>query len=86
MSYNIKDAKTNLSSIIRLAQNGQPQVIRRHDRDVAVVISMEEWKKLGGKRESFVQFLQRSGLEEILPFLERPDGLPRDQCDQFRLK
>ena len=79
MSHNVKEAKNNFSSLIRLAEKGQPQVIRRHDKEVAVVVSMEDWKKLHGEEEDFVDFLQRSGMREILPFLEdRPQGSPRD--------
>ena len=47
MSYNVKEAKNNLSSLIRLAEKGQPQIIRRHDKEVAVIVSMEDWKKAG---------------------------------------
>ena len=73
MSYNVKEAKNNLSSIIRLAEKGQPQIIKRHDKDVAVVVSIEDWKKARGKEETFLEFLQRSELREILPYLERSD-------------
>ena len=48
MSHNVKEAKNNLSSIIRLAEKGQPQVILRHECDVAVMVSIDEWKKLRG--------------------------------------
>lgn len=78
MSYNVKEAKNNLSSIIRLAEKGQPQVIKRHDKDVAVVVSIEDWKKARGKEETFLEFLQRSELREILPYLERSDEPVRD--------
>lgn len=79
MSYNVKEAKNNLSNLIKLAEKGQPQVIRRHERDVAVVVSIEDWKKLGGKQESLLEFLQNSPLDEILPYLEeRPQDLPRE--------
>ena len=78
MSYNVKEAKNSLSSIIRLAEKGQPQVIKRHDKDVAVVVSIEDWKKARGKEETFLEFLQRSELREILPYLERSDEPARD--------
>ncbi len=79
MSHNVKEAKNNFSSLIRLAEKGQPQVIRRHAKEVAVVVSMEEWKKLHGEEESILELFQRSGLREILPYLEdRPNDPPRD--------
>jgi prevent-host-death family protein len=80
MSHTVKDAKNNLSSLIRLAEKGQPQIIKRHDKDVAVVVSIEDWKKAGGKQENLVEFFQRSGLREIIPYLEeeRPYEPPRE--------
>jgi prevent-host-death family protein len=78
MSHTVKDAKNNLSGLIRLAEKGEPQVIRRNDTEVAVVVSISEWRRLKGERESLVEFLQKSPLDEILPFLDRPDDLPRE--------
>lgn len=70
MSYNVKEAKNNLSHLIRLAEKGQPQVITRHEKDVAVVVSIEDWKKAGGKKESLLELFQGSGLEAILDDLD----------------
>ena len=78
MSHTVKEAKNNLSSLIRLAEKGEPQIIRRHDIEVAVVISIADWQRVSGKKESLVEFLQKSSLDEIIPFLERPDDLPRE--------
>lgn len=79
MSYNVKEAKNNLSSIIRLAEKGQPQVIRRHEKDVAVVVSIEDWRKASGKEETFLEFLQRGRLDLILDDLDnRPNDPPRE--------
>ena len=79
MSHTVKDAKNNLSSLIRLAEKGEPQIIRRNEMEVAVVVSIEDWKKLNGKKESLVEFLRESPLDEIIPYLERDaDDLPRE--------
>ncbi|MCY7377198.1 MAG: type II toxin-antitoxin system Phd/YefM family antitoxin [Pyrinomonadaceae bacterium] len=78
MSHTVKDAKNNLSGLIRLAEKGEPQIIRRHDTEVAVVVSIADWQKVNGKKESLVEFLRNSPLDEILPYLERPDDLPRE--------
>ena len=78
MSHTVKDAKNNLSGLIRLAEKGEPQVIRRHDTEVAVVVSIADWRKINGKKESLVEFLQKSPLDEIIPYLERPADLPRE--------
>lgn len=79
MSHNVKEAKNNLSSLIRLAEKGQPQVIRRHEKDVAVVVSIQDWKQAAGKQESLLEFLQNSPLGLILDDLDnRSQELPRD--------
>ena len=79
MSHTVKDAKNNLSSLIRLAEKGEPQIIRRNETEVAVVVSIEDWKKLNGKKESLVEFLQKSSLDEIIPYFERDENdFPRE--------
>lgn len=78
MSHTVKEAKNNLSNLIRLAEKGEPQVIRRNETEVAVVISIADWQKLSGRKESLVEFLQKSPLDEIIPYLERQDDLPRE--------
>ena len=79
MSHNVKEAKNNLSSIIRLAEKGQPQIIKRHDKDVAVVVSIDDWQRAKGKKKTLLELFQGSGLREILPYLDdRPDDPPRE--------
>lgn len=78
MSHTVKDAKNNLSGLIRLAEKGEPQIIRRNDTEVAVVVSITDWQKLNGKKESLVEFLRKSPLDEIIPYLERSEDLPRE--------
>ncbi len=78
MSHTVKDAKNNLSGLIRLAEKGEPQVIRRNDTEVAVVVSIEDWKKINGEKESLVEFLMKSPLDEIIPYLERNDDPVRE--------
>jgi prevent-host-death family protein len=78
MSHTVKEAKNNLSNLIRLAEKGEPQVIRRNDTEVAVVVSIDDWQKANGKKESLVEFLKKSPLDEIIPYLERREDLPRE--------
>ncbi len=78
MSHTVKEAKNNLSGLIRLAERGEPQIIRRNDTEVAVVVSISDWQKMNGEKESLVEFLQKSSLDEIIPYLERIEDLPRE--------
>jgi hypothetical protein len=45
-----------------------------------MVVLMNEKDKANNKsrEESLIEFLKNSSLDEILPFLNRPDDLPRD--------
>lgn len=80
MSHNVKDAKNNLSNLIRLAEKGQPQVIKRHDREVAVVVSIDDWKKATGKweKKSLLDVLRSCPVDLSDLDLERQDDPPRD--------
>lgn len=78
MSHTLKEAKNNLSGLIRQAEKGEPQIIRRNEREVAVVVSIEDWKKLNGQRLSLVEVLRTSPLigEEL--DLTRLEDFPRE--------
>ncbi|MFM9903765.1 MAG: type II toxin-antitoxin system Phd/YefM family antitoxin [Pyrinomonadaceae bacterium] len=78
MTYSVKEAKDNLSEIIRLAESGQPQIIRRHDTEVAVVVSINEWKRSKGKRQTLVEVLRNSPLVGLDLDFSRQDDLPRE--------
>lgn len=78
MSHTVKDAKNNLSSLIRLAEKGQPQIIKRHDTDVAVVVSIDDWQKMRGKKQSLVELLRSSPLIGEDVDFSRPLDYPRD--------
>ena len=76
MSYSVKDAKDNLSEIIRLAESGRPQIIKRHETEVAVVVSISDWRRAKGKRPSLVSVLRNSPLVGLdLDFSRQQDPL-----------
>jgi prevent-host-death family protein len=78
MTHTVKDAKNNLSNLIRLAEKGEPQIIRRNDTEVAVVVSIDEWRKLSGKKQSLFELLRScpTGFEEL--DLTRQEDYPRE--------
>jgi len=78
MTYSVKEAKENLSEIIRLAESGQPQIMRRHDTEVAVVVSVNDWKRSRGKRATLFQVLRNSPLVGIDLDLSRQHDYPRE--------
>ena len=42
----LRDAKASLSAVVASAQNGQPTIITRHGLPTAMVISMEDGRRL----------------------------------------
>jgi prevent-host-death family protein len=56
------DAKNRFSQIINAAAKGEPQIITNNGVETAVVISIEEYKRLTAKRESLSDFLLNSPL------------------------
>ena len=79
MAFNVKEAKNSLSKIINLAEKGEPQVIKRHDRDVAVVVSIEDWRKVSNKDEkTLLEILQACPVDLNELDLSRATDLPRE--------
>jgi prevent-host-death family protein len=78
MSLSVREAKDSLSEVIRLAESGQPQIIKRHDREVAVIVSINQWKQLQGKRKALVEVLRKSPMVGVELDFSRPEDLPRD--------
>ena len=45
----IYDARNNFSSLVKLAESGEPVELPRYDKPVAVIISYEEYEKKDAK-------------------------------------
>ena len=77
MSLSVREAKDSFSEIVRLAESGQPQIIKRHDREAAVIVSINEWKRLKGKRKTLVEVLRQSPLVGLELDVSRLEDFPR---------
>lgn len=51
MAYTITEAKADWDSLLRKAEDGQPQIIKRRQQEVAVVVSVDDWNRLVEDRE-----------------------------------
>lgn len=60
-SWTVADAKARLSEVIERAQ-GSPQIITRHGKASAVVVSAEEWARKTERRGTLAEFLLASPL------------------------
>ena len=66
----LREAKARLSALVDDAERGEPTTITRHGKPAAVVVSIEDWKRLSSI-PSFGELLMSCPVEEG-DFLERP--------------
>ena len=76
-SWTVADAKARLSEVIERAQT-DPQLITRHGKPSAVVVSAEEWVRKTERKGTLAEFLLASPLRNADLDLERLGDQPRD--------
>lgn len=76
-SWTVADAKARLSEVIERAQT-DPQIITRHGKPSAVVVSAAEWARKTVRKGTLAEFLLASPLREADLDLERARDQPRD--------
>jgi len=76
-TWNIAAAKANFSKLIASAQQ-MPQVIVRHGKPNAVVVSIDEWARKSARKGTLVDFLRNSPLVGANLDLERLQDEPAD--------
>ena len=76
MAWQLQEAKQRFSELVRRAQEEGPQVVTRHGKEVAVLISAEQYRKIS-RGLDFKEFLRSapdlSGLD-----VERSDDPARE--------
>ncbi len=77
-NWSVAEAKAKLSEVIENARAKGPQTITRNGRETAVVVSVEEWERKTKRKETLVEFLNRSPLRGLDIDLERIKDGPRD--------
>ncbi len=60
----LRDAKSGLSKLVDDAVAGTPSAITRHGRPTAVVVGIEEWRRLNAAVPSFAEFLLTAPFED----------------------
>jgi antitoxin Phd len=79
VSWQLQEAKQRFSELVRRTLDEGPQVVTRHGEEVVVVVPAEEFRRMGGEKMDFKEFLMSApeGLELIIP--ERPpNDFPRE--------
>jgi len=77
-TWSVAEAKARLSELLDHALNDGPQAITRRGREVAVVVSTEEWHRKMSRSGSLAEFLAESPLRGSDLEVERVDAPARD--------
>jgi prevent-host-death family protein len=78
-TWSLASAKARLSEVIDRAQAG-PQIITRHGRPDAVIVSVDEWTRKTARKGTLAEFLLASPLRAVDLDLERVRDTPRDEA------
>jgi prevent-host-death family protein len=73
--WQLQEAKQRFSELIRSVEADGPQFVTRHGEEVAVVVSIAEYRHLRGRGRDFKEFLQSApdvSLDVIRPVLPAP--------------
>ena len=76
-SWPLHDAKNRLSTVIDAARKGEAQLVTRHNRPVAVVLSIEEYGRLKALDDRTVP----SFAEQLLALPQDDEPFPRLELD-----
>ena len=55
--WQVQEAKSRFSEVLDRAKTEGPQTITKHGMETAVVMSMEEYRRLAGPKKDFIQHL-----------------------------
>ena len=71
MRWQLQEAKQRFSELLRHARAHGPQVVTKHGEEVAVVVSIEDYRRLTEELPSFKEFLLAAPDLDALE-IERP--------------
>jgi len=77
-SWQLQNAKNKFSNLVDKAQHNGPQIVTKHGKDVVVVLSIDEYKKLIKPKINLLKFFQNAPLSKINLDIKRNKDLPRD--------
>ena len=76
--WSVADAKAHLSELLDRVISDGPQSITRHRREVAIVVSVNEWQKKSRRSGSLAEFLAESPLRDSGLDAGRRTAMERD--------
>ncbi len=60
MNWQLQEAKNRFSELVKAAEKKGPQVITVHGKERAVLVSVEEYRRLVRRKGSLLEFFQKS--------------------------
>ena len=84
MLWQVQEAKQRFSELLRRVESDGPQYVTKHGKDVAVVIPIDEYRRLTGHTMNFKEYLESIPKGEYIDFEEgRHEFDDRDDRDVF---
>lgn len=77
-AWSVADAKARLSELLDRAIRTGPQAITRRGKEIAIVVSAEEWHRKSARSGSLAEFFAASPLREAGLVIERVHLRARD--------
>jgi len=76
-TWQIQDAKNKFSQVIVEALKNGPQIVTKHGEATAVILSVQDFKKLQQNRSNITEFFQSSPLVGVELEIDRIKDHPR---------
>lgn len=57
MSWQVQEAKQRLSEVLRAVREEGPQTITRHGKEIAVVVDIDEYRRMTAPKQDFKEWL-----------------------------
>lgn len=77
-TWQLQEAKAKFSEVIKEAIQHGPQVITKHGVETALLISINDYKKVNKKQSKLSQFFRNSPLVNIDLDIKRSKDIPRE--------
>lgn len=78
MNWQLQEAKNKLSQVVKQAQSAGPQIITLRGAETAVVLSIEDYRRLTQKDNNLAEFFMNSPLRDSGLEVDREQDFGRD--------
>lgn len=76
--WQLQEAKNKFSKLVKLARQDGPQIVTKHGQETAVLLSIDDYRRLVRPETGLVQFFQKSPLSDAELDLTRSKEIARD--------